>query len=107
MYRSYSSLLFVLVKKMAASDIGWLQEPLAKNDPEIYDLICKEKERQINCIELIASENFTSMAVIDALGSCLTNKYSEGEVGMRYYSGNEHIDGIESLCKKRALEAYR
>lgn len=92
---------------MAASDIGWLQEPLAKNDPEIYDLICKEKERQINCIELIASENFTSMAVIDALGSCLTNKYSEGEVGMRYYSGNEHIDGIESLCKKRALEAYR
>lgn len=58
-------------------------------------------------IELIASENFTSLPVMEVLGSCLTNKYSEGQPGARYYGGNEHIDRIELLCKKRALEAYR
>ena len=86
---------------------NWLNEPLEKNDTEIYDLICKEKERQVKCLELIASENFTSTAVMQTLGSCLTNKYSEGEVGMRYYSGNHHIDKIEDLCKSRALSVYR
>jgi glycine/serine hydroxymethyltransferase len=58
-------------------------------------------------IELIASENFTSLPVMEALGSCLTNKYSEGQPGARYYGGNEHIDRIELLCKERALNAYR
>jgi glycine hydroxymethyltransferase len=57
-------------------------------------------------IELIASENFTSQPVMEALGSCLTNKYSEGQPGARYYGGNENIDKIELLCKKRALEAF-
>lgn len=57
-------------------------------------------------IELIASENFTSRPVMEALGSCLTNKYSEGQPGARYYGGNENIDKIELLCKKRALEAF-
>lgn len=57
-------------------------------------------------IELIASENFTSMPVIEALGSCLTNKYSEGQPGARYYGGNENIDKIENLCKARALQAF-
>lgn len=57
-------------------------------------------------IELIASENFTSMPVMQALGSCLTNKYSEGQPNARYYGGNENIDKIELLCKKRALEAF-
>ena len=57
-------------------------------------------------IELIASENFTSMPVIEALGSCLTNKYSEGQPGARYYGGNDNIDKIENLCKARALEAF-
>lgn len=57
-------------------------------------------------IELIASENFTSLPVMEALGSCLTNKYSEGQPGARYYGGNENIDKIELLCKKRALEAF-
>lgn len=57
-------------------------------------------------IELIASENFTSAPVMEALGSCLTNKYSEGQPGARYYGGNENIDRIEMLCKKRALEAF-
>lgn len=57
-------------------------------------------------IELIASENFTSKPVMDVLGSCLTNKYSEGWVGNRYYGGNEIIDQIEELCQKRALDAF-
>ena len=84
-----------------------LSEPLKENDPVIYDLICEEKERQIKGIELIASENFTSTAVLQCLGSCLTNKYSEGEVDRRYYSGNKYIDQIEQLCKSRALAVFR
>jgi len=67
----------------------------------------QEKSRQWRSIELIASENFTSRAVIDCLGSCLTNKYSEGLPHARYYGGNEVVDQIEILCQKRALEAYR
>lgn len=57
-------------------------------------------------MELIASENFTSKAVMEALGSALTNKYSEGQPGARYYGGNDNIDKIELLCKKRALDAF-
>ena len=58
-------------------------------------------------IELIASENFTSAPVMEALGSCLTNKYSEGLPGARYYGGNENIDKVETLCQDRALAAFR
>ena len=72
---------------------------LAEKDPEIYKLIQLEKDRQRTCLELIASENFTSKAVMEAMGSCLCNKYSEGYPGKRFYGGNEHIDGIESLCQ--------
>lgn len=75
-------------------------------DPELYDLIEKEKLRQQFGIELIASENFTSRAVLTCLGSILTNKYSEGLPSKRYYGGNEVIDKIENLCINRALEAY-
>jgi glycine hydroxymethyltransferase len=75
-------------------------------DPELHQLIDEEKERQKCGIELIASENFTSQSVLDCLGSILTNKYSEGLPGKRYYGGNEVIDKIENLCIKRALEAY-
>jgi glycine hydroxymethyltransferase len=71
---------------------------LKDKDPEIFALIQHEKKRQFEGIELIASENFTSKAVMEALGSCLTNKYSEGYPGKRYYGGNEYIDQIESLC---------
>ncbi|KAG2427985.1 hypothetical protein HXX76_011971 [Chlamydomonas incerta] len=80
--------------------------PLAVADPEVFALIEDEKARQWKGIELIASENFTSLPVMEALGSCLTNKYSEGQPGARYYGGNENIDKIELLCKKRALEAF-
>ena len=80
---------------------------LKEVDSEIYDLIQKEEYRQFAGIELIASENYTSKAVMEVLGSCLTNKYSEGYPGARYYGGNQYIDQIETLCQKRALEAYR
>ena len=79
---------------------------LKNSDPKLYNLIQKENNRQINSIELIASENYTSNSIIECLGSCLTNKYSEGYVGRRYYGGNEVIDEIESLCIKRALKAF-
>jgi len=80
--------------------------PLAEADPVMYDLVQQEKARQSKCIELIASENFTSRAVMECLGSCLTNKYSEGQPGARYYGGNEVIDKVENLCKSRALTAF-
>jgi glycine hydroxymethyltransferase len=60
-----------------------LNQPLSEFDPEMYDLIKHEKQRQLRGLELIASENFTSRAVLETLGSCLTNKYSEGYPGVR------------------------
>jgi glycine hydroxymethyltransferase len=79
---------------------------LEDHDPELYDLIEKEKSRQWRSLELIASENFTSRAVMECLGSVLTNKYSEGLPHARYYGGNEIIDQVEELCQVRALKAY-
>ena len=79
---------------------------LREADPEVYAIVEDEKVRQWKGIELIASENFTSAPVMEVLGSCLTNKYSEGQPGARYYGGNENIDKVELLCKKRALEAF-
>lgn len=80
--------------------------PLEQVDPELHSLLRKEKQRQYEGIELIASENFTSRAVMDVLGSSLTNKYSEGLPGSRYYGGNEIIDDIERLVQSRALECF-
>ena len=71
-------------------------------DTTIFNLIEKELERQRNGIELIASENFTSQAVLDAMGSCLTNKYAEGYPGKRYYGGCEFVDVAEKLAIARA-----
>ena len=79
---------------------------LKEFDTELYDLIKKEAHRQRGGIELIASENYTSRSVLECLGSCLTNKYSEGNVGARYYGGNQFIDKIEQLCIDRALKAF-
>lgn len=76
-------------------------------DPEIANLIHSEKARQVRGLELIASENFTSTAVMEALGSCMTNKYSEGRPNARYYGGNEYIDQAELLCEKRALDLFK
>lgn len=83
-----------------------LNKPLTETDPELCDLIEQEKARQRSSLVLIASENFTSKSVLDALGSVLSNKYSEGYPGARYYGGNENIDQVELLCQKRALEAF-
>ena len=80
---------------------------LKQHDPEMFKLLEQEKFRQYRGIELIASENFTYSYVLDCIGSCLTNKYSEGYPGARYYGGNEFIDQIENLTKKRALQCYR
>jgi glycine hydroxymethyltransferase len=82
------------------------EPPLRFFDPEISELIDAEERRQKEGLELIASENFVSKAVREAMGSCLTNKYSEGQVGKRYYGGNEFIDKIEELCMKRALNLF-
>ena len=79
---------------------------MTSTDPELCQLIEQEKARQRSSLVLIASENFTSRAVLDALGSVLSNKYSEGYPGARYYGGNENIDQVELLCQKRALEAF-
>lgn len=81
-------------------------EPLSTNDPEVFDIIKKEKKRQTYGLELIASENFTSRAVLEAMGSCMNNKYSEGYPGQRYYGGTEHVDELERLCQDRALKVY-
>ena len=76
-------------------------------DKEVLDIINKEYQRQKEGIELIASENFTSKNVLNALGSIMTNKYSEGQPGKRYYGGNQFIDELEILCKKRALNLFK
>ena len=75
-------------------------------DKQISDLITKEENRQLNGIELIASENFTSPAVMDATGSVLTNKYAEGYPGKRYYGGCEVVDEIETIAIERAKELF-
>ena len=71
------------------------------NNKEIFDLILKEKERQINGLELIASENFASDNVMKATGSILTNKYAEGYPGKRYYGGCEVVEIGRASCRER------
>ena len=79
---------------------------LAAVDPQIADAIRKERRRQFENIELIASENFTSRAVMEAQGSCLTNKYAEGYPGRRWYGGCEYVDVVESLVIERAKRLF-
>ena len=83
-----------------------LNHSLASGDPAIAALIGKEQERQQNHLELIASENFTSRAVMEAQGSVLTNKYAEGLPHKRYYGGCEHVDAIEELAIARARQLF-
>ncbi|MBN1823481.1 MAG: serine hydroxymethyltransferase [Endomicrobiales bacterium] len=79
---------------------------IQKQDPEIYEAIQKELERQRNTLELIASENHTSEAVMEAQGSCLTNKYAEGYPGKRYYGGCEFVDIAENIAIDRAKRLF-
>jgi glycine hydroxymethyltransferase len=82
------------------------QNTLAKSDPELFAAISKENQRQEDHIELIASENYVSWAVMEAQGSQLTNKYAEGYPGKRYYGGCEHVDVVEQLAIDRAKKLF-
>jgi glycine hydroxymethyltransferase len=82
------------------------ERPLAVADPAIHELILKETRRQDGQIELIASENFTSEAVLEATGSVFTNKYAEGYPGKRYYGGCEFADEVETLARDRAKKLF-
>ncbi|KDE04809.1 serine hydroxymethyltransferase 1 [Microbotryum lychnidis-dioicae p1A1 Lamole] len=105
-----SSLRSFTSSRMAAVQKGDfnvdLYTPLAEFDPEVQKLVDRETFRQFRGLELIASENLTSLAVMEANGSMFTNKYSEGLPGARYYGGNEVVDELEILCQKRALTAF-
>src|SRR5919204_2824193 len=79
---------------------------LTATDPEMAEIVRREVERQNTTIQLIASENFTSLAVLAAQGSVLTNKYSEGYPGKRYYGGNYVVDDAEELARTRACELF-
>lgn len=79
---------------------------IQQSDSEIFDAIQAEKKRQQDNIELIASENFVSEAVMEAMGSVLTNKYAEGYPGKRYYGGCEHVDVVENLARDRAKQLF-
>lgn len=81
-------------------------DTLAKVDPELWGSVQREGQRQEDQIELIASENYTSPAVLEAQGSVLTNKYAEGYPGKRYYGGCEYVDEVEKLAQQRALELF-
>jgi glycine hydroxymethyltransferase len=83
-----------------------LSRPLAEVDPEIFEQIQAETARQNSRLELIASENFTSEAVLEAAGSVFTNKYAEGYPGKRYYGGCEHADAVENLARDRVKKLY-
>ncbi len=83
-----------------------MARPLTETDPEVAELIEHEAERQHTSLELIASENFVSQAVLDAMGSVFTNKYAEGYPGKRYYGGCEFADRAENLARDRAKELF-
>jgi glycine hydroxymethyltransferase len=84
----------------------FLNRPLAEVDPEIAEVLALELERQQNTLEMIASENFVPLAVLECQGSVLTNKYAEGYPGRRYYGGCEHVDVAEQLAIDRAKELF-
>ncbi len=92
---------------MAPDTLGAVVDPsLEATDPAIADIVRRELERQNTTIQLIASENFTSPAVLAAQGSVLTNKYSEGYPGKRYYGGNYVVDDAEELARRRACDLF-
>lgn len=92
---------------MAVSSIRSVQfPPLSEFDPDVYEAIQQETRREMGTLELIASENFVSKAVLEAQGSVLTNKYAEGLPGKRYYGGCEYVDVVERLAIERALQLF-
>lgn len=85
---------------------NWMSLPLSESDPQIAQAIANEANRQHEGLELIASENFVSMAVLEAAGSVFTNKYAEGYPGKRYYGGCEFADVVENLARERAKQIF-
>ena len=85
---------------------AWMSRPLSEDDPEIAQAIANEAQRQHEGLELIASENFVSVAVLQAAGSVFTNKYAEGYPGKRYYGGCEFTDVVENLARNRAKQLF-
>ena len=77
-----------------------------QDDPAVWSSIAAEQTRQAEGLEMIASENFTSPAVMQAVGSVLTNKYAEGYPGRRYYGGCEYVDTVEDLARDRAKQLF-
>jgi glycine hydroxymethyltransferase len=88
----------------ASPRLGW--PSLREQDPEVFDAIEMEAKRQHDKLEMIASENYTSRAVLEATGSILTNKYAEGYPGKRYYGGCEYVDTVEDLARERAKKLF-
>ena len=85
------------------ADTWKVNVPLADSDPELHGMIVEEKQRQKSGLEMIASENLTSLPVLECMGSCLHNKYSEGQPGQRYYGGNQFIDKVCFVFYKYSL----
>jgi glycine hydroxymethyltransferase len=94
------------MRRAEARESGFFTKPLKDADPEIFAAIENELDRQRNEIELIASENIVSRAVLDAAGTLLTNKYAEGYPGKRYYGGCQHVDVVEQLAIDRAKRLF-
>ena len=80
--------------------------PLQRQDPEVFEQIVSERRRQRDELEMIASENYTSAATLEAVGTILTNKYAEGLPGKRYYGGCQHVDVVETLAIERAKKLF-
>ena len=83
-----------------------MNDDLRDDDPQIFNAIISEAARQGDVLEMIASENFASRAVMEAMGSVMTNKYAEGLPGRRYYGGCEHVDIAEDLARERAKKLF-
>src|SRR5438270_13744144 len=94
-------------RKNEMTEIQRMSRTLSQVDPEIYQAIQHETARQDGQLELIASENFTSEAVLEATGSVFTNKYAEGYPGKRYYGGCEYTDVVENLARERAKKLFK
>ncbi|KKL10352.1 hypothetical protein LCGC14_2556710, partial [marine sediment metagenome] len=90
----------------ASRDTGFFTKPLADADADLFAAMSDELGRQRNEIELIASENIVSRAVLEAQGSVLTNKYAEGYPGRRYYGGCQYADVVEELARNRAKQLF-
>lgn len=101
-----------MIRKLCGNNFSFsfvnkLRAKIQESDPEVFTQIMNEKQRQVDGINLIASENYCSNACFTAVGSVLNNKYAEGYPGARYYGGTQFVDNIETLCQKRALELFK